>query len=157
MGNVNTAWAHKQIREVLRFAQDDLRGASIVKVALVPILCRNNAFALADATDHIRTNFMERVWGGRRWKILWQTITCECAHRRSWEIADRPEAQSVVRDGLLRGRTLHELWRKHRTEIFGEMPDAPRFPLLIKLLDAQQNFLWQVHPPTNWRGNRRRS
>lgn len=65
----------------------------------------------------------------------------------SWEIVDRPEAQSVVRQGPWRGRTLHELWRDHRSEIFGdEMPDAPRFPILAKLLDAQEKLSLQVHP-----------
>jgi mannose-6-phosphate isomerase len=31
--------------------------------------------------------------------------------------------------------------------IFGNVPDAPRFPLLIKLLDAQEKLSLQVHPP----------
>src|SRR4029078_9349764 len=67
----------------------------------------------------------------------------------SWEIVDRPEAQSVVADGPLRGRTLHELWTQQRDEIFGDVPDAPRFPLLIKILDAQEKLSLQVHPPEN--------
>jgi mannose-6-phosphate isomerase len=60
---------------------------------------------------------------------------------------DRPEAQSVVHDGPFRGLTLHALWRKHREQIFGSVPDAPRFPILAKLLDAQENLSLQVHPP----------
>jgi mannose-6-phosphate isomerase len=47
----------------------------------------------------------------------------------------------------LRGLTLHELWCKHRAEIFGNVPDSPRFPILCKLLDAQENLSLQVHPP----------
>ena len=65
----------------------------------------------------------------------------------SWEIVDRPEAQSVVHEGPLRGKTLHELWCKHRAEIFGKVPASPRFPILCKLLDAQENLSLQVHPP----------
>jgi mannose-6-phosphate isomerase len=65
----------------------------------------------------------------------------------SWEIVDRPEAQSIVRDGPLRGRTLHQLWTQHRLEIFGNISDSPRFPLLLKLLDAQEKLSLQVHPP----------
>jgi mannose-6-phosphate isomerase len=60
---------------------------------------------------------------------------------------DRPEAQSVVNDGPFRGLTLHALWRKHREQIFGAVPNAPRFPILAKLLDAQENLSLQVHPP----------
>src|SRR5206468_1107940 len=32
-------------------------------------------------------------------------------------------------------------------EIFGDIPDASRFPLLIKLLDAHEKLSLQVHPP----------
>ena len=65
----------------------------------------------------------------------------------SWEIVDRPEAQSVVRDGPLRGKTLHELWMQDRESTFGNVPDATRFPLLVKILDAREKLSLQVHPP----------
>ena len=65
----------------------------------------------------------------------------------SWEIVDRLETQSVVTNGPWKGKTLDELWTQHRQLIFGETPDAPRFPLLIKLLDASEKLSLQVHPP----------
>src|SRR5206468_3895861 len=66
----------------------------------------------------------------------------------SWEIVDREEAQSVVHEGPLRGSTLHELWSERREEIFGPgIPASERFPLLCKLLDAQERLSVQVHPP----------
>src|SRR6266513_5233702 len=81
--------------------------------------------------------FMERMWGGRRLESEFgKKLPPQRPIGESWEIVDRPEAQSVVRDGLLRGKTLHELWTQHRDEIFGETPDSSRFPLLLKLLDA---------------------
>jgi mannose-6-phosphate isomerase len=92
--------------------------------------------------------FMERVWGGRRLESLYgKRLPPAVPIGESWEIVDRAEAQSVVHDGPLRGATLHELWREHRKEIFGDLPDSPRFPLLVKLLDAQENLSLQVHPP----------
>jgi mannose-6-phosphate isomerase len=92
--------------------------------------------------------FMERVWGGRRLEEFYgKQLPADVRIGESWEIVDRPEVQSVVRDGPLRGQTLHELWTNHRNEIFGEVEDAPRFPLLIKLLDAQEKLSVQVHPP----------
>ena len=39
--------------------------------------------------------------------------------------------------------------RNSREEIFGDVPDTPRFPLLIKILDAQEKLSLQVHPPEN--------
>ncbi len=68
----------------------------------------------------------------------------------AWELVDREEAQSVVHDGPLQGWTLHELWTKKRAEIFGPgLPDSPRFPLLCKVLDAQERLSVQVHPPAS--------
>jgi mannose-6-phosphate isomerase len=93
--------------------------------------------------------FMERVWGGRRLEsMLGKRLPQGTRVGESWEIVDRPEAQSVVHDGPLRGSTLHELWTDHRESIFGQgLPDTDRFPLLIKMLDAQERLSLQVHPP----------
>ena len=89
----------------------------------------------------------ERMWGGRRLESEFHKKLPP--HKRigeSWEIVDRTEAQSVVTNGPLRGRTLHELWTRHREEIFGRVPDTPRFPVLIKIIDAQEMLSLQVHP-----------
>lgn len=93
--------------------------------------------------------FMERVWGGRRLETLYgKRLPQRVRIGESWEIVDREDAQSVVHEGPLRGATLHELWTRQRAEIFGErMPDTARFPLLFKLLDAQDRLSVQVHPP----------
>jgi mannose-6-phosphate isomerase len=93
--------------------------------------------------------FMERVWGGRRLELLYgKRLPPGALIGESWEIVDRPEAQSVVHNGPLRGQTLHDLWQAHRDEIFGDVPDGPRFPILAKLLDAQEILSLQVHPPS---------
>ena len=94
--------------------------------------------------------FMERVWGGRRLESEFgKKLPSKGPIGESWEIVDRPEAQSIVRDGPLNGKTLHELWTQYRDEIFGEVADSPRFPLLLKLLDARDKLSLQVHPPKN--------
>src|SRR5678809_1358650 len=91
---------------------------------------------------------MERVWGGRRLESLYgKTLPPAVPIGESWEIVDRPEAQSIVREGPFKGATLHDLWVEHREEIFGNLQDSPRFPILLKLLDAQENLSVQVHPP----------
>jgi mannose-6-phosphate isomerase len=94
--------------------------------------------------------FMERIWGGRRLEILYgKRLPTSAPIGESWELVDRPEAQSVVARGAWRGRTLHELWQHHRTDVFGEIEDSERFPILIKLLDAEQKLSLQVHPPAH--------
>jgi mannose-6-phosphate isomerase len=94
--------------------------------------------------------FIERMWGGRRLESEFhKKLPPQKRIGESWEIVDRPEAQSVVAVGPLCGKTLHELWTQHREEIFGDLADTPRFPLLIKILDAQEKLSLQVHPPEN--------
>ena len=91
---------------------------------------------------------MERMWGGRRLEALFgKRLPTGTRIGESWEIVDRPEAQSIVREGPWRGTTLHDLWTEHRRTCSATSPDAPRFPLLIKLLDAQEKLSLQVHPP----------
>ena len=93
--------------------------------------------------------FIERMWGGRRLESEFhKKLPPQKRIGESWEIVDRSEAQSVVA-GPLGGRTLHELWTQEREEIFGDVPETPRFPLLIKILDAQEKLSLQVHPPEN--------
>ena len=91
--------------------------------------------------------FQDRIWGGRKLKELFgKNIPAGKRIGESWEIVDRPDAQSMVRDGPLADRSLHDLWINFREELFGKVRDAPRFPLLIKLLDAREKLSLQVHP-----------
>ena len=97
-----------------------------------------------------RPIFVERMWGGRRLESQFhKKLPPQKRIGESWEIVDRPEAQSVVASGALFGRSLHQLWTQQRKEIFGDLADTPRFPLLIKILDAQEKLSLQVHPPEN--------
>ncbi len=94
---------------------------------------------------------MERVWGGRRFEsVLGKAIPHGTPIGELWEVVDREDAQSIVHAGPLRGKSLHELWTDERAEIFGGdyLPHpSPRFPLLVKLLDARERLSVQVHPP----------
>ena len=93
--------------------------------------------------------FMERIWGGRRLEARFRKqLPKGTLIGESWEIVDRPEAQSLVRDRPMRGRTLHQLWMEDREEIFGDVPDTARFPLVAKLIDAREKLSLQVHPPS---------
>ena len=96
---------------------------------------------------------MERIWGGRRLESKFgKRLPPNTQIGESWEIVDRPEAQSVVAHGPLKGKSLHELWTQYREEVFGEAGALPRFPLLIKLLDAHEQLSLQVHPPEQFAG-----
>lgn len=61
-----------------------------------------------------------------------------------WAISAHPNGQSIVKNGKYKGATLGELWEYHR-EIFGGI-SGEKFPLLIKIIDANKDLSVQVHP-----------
>lgn len=93
--------------------------------------------------------FKERIWGGRNLERLYgKHLPPARPIGESWEISDRPDDVSVIANGAFAGRELHWLLENHRANLLGDVPlAAGRFPLLIKLLDAQQKLSLQVHPP----------
>ncbi|MFM1770326.1 MAG: hypothetical protein RJA22_2855 [Verrucomicrobiota bacterium] len=95
--------------------------------------------------------FMKRLWGGRNLERLYgKALPPDQLIGESWEISDRPDAQSVVNHGPLAGRSLAWLMEHHRQEILGPRGAATGpFPLLIKILDAEQTLSVQVHPPAH--------
>lgn len=95
-----------------------------------------------------RPIYQERIWGDRALETrLGRSLPPERKIGESWELVDRPEAQSLISEGSLMGFTLGDLWKHRRTEIFGAEASGERFPLILKILDAEQDLSLQVHPP----------
>jgi mannose-6-phosphate isomerase len=93
--------------------------------------------------------FKERVWGGRNLERLYgKQLPAGQIIGESWEITDRPGDVSVIANGTLAGKDLHWLLEHQPLQLLGNArPLNGRFPLLIKLLDAQKKLSLQVHPP----------
>lgn len=89
----------------------------------------------------------ERIWGGRRLHdVFGKNVPENTAIGESWELADLPEGKSVITNGPLKGKTLNEALQQYAEPITGKADYQPPFPLLIKLLDAQDVLSVQVHP-----------
>ena len=93
--------------------------------------------------------YQERVWGGRVLETaLARPLPSPRPIGESWEVVDRPEAQSVVRGGTYDGVPLRELLERAGAKVMGPRWDAQRpFPILIKWLDCRERLSLQVHPP----------
>lgn len=85
------------------------------------------------------------VWGGRAMAPFRHDLPAGPIGE-SWDLADHPRGMSVVADGPLRGLTLRELTRNHGKALVGETWDGGDFPLLVKLIDANDRLSVQVHP-----------
>lgn len=91
--------------------------------------------------------FKPRIWGGRRLaQVFEKSLPPGVAIGESWELVDLPQDKSVVANGPFAEQTLAELCACQAKEIFGHTAHQGSFPLLIKLLDAQDTLSVQVHP-----------
>lgn len=92
--------------------------------------------------------YKDYIWGGKR--------ICHTFHRKdavgkvaeSWEVSCHPDGMSVVENGPLKGTSLLELFESQREALLGRDARLEQFPLLLKIIDAQDNLSVQVHPST---------
>jgi mannose-6-phosphate isomerase len=96
-----------------------------------------------------RPIFKERVWGGRELERLYhKALPPGVPIGESWEISDRPGDVSIIANGLYAGKDLRWLMENHAPDLLGgAKAQGGRFPLLVKILDAQDRLSLQVHPP----------
>ncbi|MGL5558924.1 MAG: mannose-6-phosphate isomerase, class I [Paraclostridium dentum] len=92
--------------------------------------------------------FMYRIWGGTalRDKFNYEIPsenTGEC-----WAISSHENGDCEIINGKFQGMTLSNLWSDNK-ELFGNMP-GDKFPLLTKILDANDNLSVQVHPDNEY-------
>jgi mannose-6-phosphate isomerase len=91
--------------------------------------------------------YKDYLWGGRKFEdILGRPLEPDKIYAESWEVADLDAGQSRVEDGPLRGALLHQLLLSHGEDLLGRHHPRPRFPLLLKYLDAKRRLSVQVHP-----------
>ncbi|MBQ8950545.1 MAG: mannose-6-phosphate isomerase, class I [Eubacterium sp.] len=92
--------------------------------------------------------FKEEIWGGSKMRSEFgydipSDKTGEC-----WAVSAHPNGPGRVADGEYKGMLLSELWDRHR-ELFGNLK-GDRFPLLTKIIDANDKLSVQVHPDDDY-------
>ena len=92
----------------------------------------------------IQPVFQEKIWGGNRLHTVFGFDLPSDKIGEDWAISAHPHGVSVIENGEFAGQKLDELWQNHK-ELFGN-PTEPVFPLLIKILDAEDELSVQVHP-----------
>ncbi len=93
--------------------------------------------------------FRDYIWGGRNLEKLRRTLPPGIV-AESWEISGHPSSPTQVEQGPLAGKTLPEVLALLGQDLVGRRSQAMlargKFPLLIKLLDANRPLSVQVHP-----------
>ena len=91
--------------------------------------------------------YKQQIWNGQRLReVFGKDLPVGQKIGESWELADLPEDKSVIANGELAGRTLHSAIEEYPKEITGDENFPLPFPLLIKILDAEDILSVQVHP-----------
>jgi len=91
---------------------------------------------------------MERIWGGRALENFGLDLP-EGVIGEGWMISDHPNGITAVANGALAGQGLDQIRETYGKKWFGSNGFSEkngRFPLLIKLLDCNDDLSIQVHP-----------
>lgn len=94
--------------------------------------------------------FKQMIWGGSKLGSKWGyeipgENTGEC-----WAVSAHPNGDCTIKEGTFAGKTLSQLWSEE-PQLFGNVP-GDRFPLLVKIIDANDDLSIQVHPDDNYAG-----
>jgi mannose-6-phosphate isomerase len=87
------------------------------------------------------------IWGGRNLETVFNRSLPLGNIAESWDVCCHKNGMSIVVNGEQRGKSLEELITTYGTSLIGEKSNnMDRFPLLIKLIDANDKLSIQVHP-----------
>ncbi len=96
------------------------------------------------------TDLKEKVWGGNALTSRYNKGSSSPDKiGESWEISAVSGNQSVISNGFLAGNSIEELIEVYMGDITGDSvyeKFGNEFPLLIKLIEANQDLSIQVHP-----------
>lgn len=84
------------------------------------------------------------LWGGIRLKTEFEKDLPLTPLAETWECSIHPDGPSTVRNGTYAGRKLADVLREH-PEYLGKRVSG-ELPVLVKLIDANQDLSVQVHP-----------
>lgn len=92
--------------------------------------------------------FHQKIWGGRMLESDFGYHIPDGPIGECWAISAHPAGDCKIARGSHAGRYLSELWDSNR-ELFGNLAGT-QFPLLIKILAADDDLSIQVHPDDSY-------
>ena len=93
--------------------------------------------------------YKQIVWGGKNISRYFNRNIDLDQVAESWELCCRDDGTSVVSSGILKGTSLSCLILMYGDKLLGiknYQKFGTYFPLLIKIIDANENLSVQVHP-----------
>ena len=91
--------------------------------------------------------YKDYIWGGTKLKTDFNKKSDLDIIAESWELSCHPNGKSIILNGAYKGMTLDIFLEGDVTAVLGSNCEGmTKFPLLIKLIDAQADLSIQVHP-----------
>ncbi|GAB2023979.1 mannose-6-phosphate isomerase, class I [Lactovum odontotermitis] len=95
----------------------------------------------------LKSELHEKIWGGDHLKEFGYDLPSDKIGEY-WAISGHRNGVSTVKNGEFAGQSVAELWQNHR-ELF-DNAQGDVFPLLTKILDANDWLSVQVHPDDDY-------
>ena len=96
----------------------------------------------------LQSVMQEKIWGGTKLRDEFGYKIPSDKVGEYWAISAHPHGVSTIKNGRFAGMGLDQLYAEHR-ELFGNS-NEPVFPLLTKILDANDWLSVQVHPDDHY-------
>jgi len=93
----------------------------------------------------LKAAYKDYIWGGEKLRTKYGKDTDMTPLAESWELSCHPDGESIVIGGEYDGKTLAD-YIKENKGCLGTLCKSDELPILIKLIDAQDNLSVQVHP-----------
>jgi len=96
------------------------------------------------------------IWGGRKLEEYGRKLPDSGIVAESWEISSHKDGMSYITNGVFAGKALQDVLELLGEELVGTRNrwaiDRGKFPLMVKLLDANKRISVQVHPDDEYAG-----
>ncbi len=93
----------------------------------------------------LKPAYKDYIWGGEKLRTKYGKDTDMTPLAESWELSCHPDGETIVIGGEYDGKTL-SAYIKENKGCLGSLCKSEELPILIKLIDAQDNLSVQVHP-----------
>ncbi len=97
--------------------------------------------------EKLKPALKDYIWGGTALKERFGKHTELARVAESWELSCHPDGESLIEGGQYDGMPLSQYLSEQKNAVLGtNCGRFASFPVLIKLIDAQQRLSIQVHP-----------
>lgn len=94
---------------------------------------------------YLKAPCKDYLWGGDRLRAYGKQSDAAVI-AESWELSCHPDGESVIASGAYAGMTLTAFLAQHPEALGENCRRFDRFPVLIKMIDADKDLSVQVHP-----------